>query len=228
MYRLVMLDLDGTLVDTAPDIAAAASAALAESRLGPVNEAQVRGWIGRGAREFMKQAYVHAKGTGIACAVEQPELDAALRAFEWHYAAQSGRHGAPFPGAADSLRRLRSLGIATALVSNKETRYAAAVLHAHDLWDCFDAVICGDMVDQRKPDPMGARHCLARFRTAPGRALFLGDSDIDVATARNAGVAVWTVSYGYHCGRLVGEARPDRVVPNVAAVVEAIEQTVPT
>jgi len=78
----------------------------------------------------------------------------------------------------------------TALVTNKETRFAAAVLHAHDLWEFLDAVVCGDMLQYPKPDPLAVEHCLARFRTPPQRALFAGGSDIDVATARNAGVAL--------------------------------------
>jgi phosphoglycolate phosphatase len=156
-----MLGLDGTLVDTAPEIAAAASAALAEHGRPPLAEAEARGW--------------------------QP--DAKLRrAFEWHYAAISGRRSAPHPQALQALRALKELGIPVALVTNKETRFTAPLLHAHELWQWFDAVICGDMVARPKPDPLGVQHCLARFRVPPARALFVGDSEVDAATARNAGV----------------------------------------
>jgi phosphoglycolate phosphatase len=158
-----MLDLDGTLVDTAPELAAAANAALAEHGLPPVGEDQVRGW--------------------------QPDAQV-RRAFEWHYAAISGRRSAPHPEAVQALRELKRLGVATALVTNKETRFTAPLLHAHDLWQWFDAVICGDMVERRKPDPLGVEHCLARFRVGRSRALLVGDSEVDAATARNAGVAL--------------------------------------
>jgi phosphoglycolate phosphatase len=211
-----MLDLDGTLVDTAPEIAAAASAALAEHGLPPVGEAQVRGWIGHGARRL------------VARASGSDEADEALlRTFEWHYAAISGRRSAPYADAVPALRELKRLGVALALVTNKETRFTAPLLHAHDLWQWFDAVICGDMVERRKPDPLGVEHCLARFRIPRSRALLVGDSEVDVATARNAGVAVWTVPYGYHCGRLTGESRPDRVVPTLRAVADAVESAFP-
>jgi len=178
-----MFDLDGTLVDTAPEIAAALSAALAKRGLPAVDESAVRGWIGHGARELVTRAHRHA------CGGAEPDADM-LQAFEWHYAAQSGRCSRLCPEALDGLRALRGRGVATALVTNKETRFAAAVLHAHDLWGLLDAVVCGDMVQHRKPDPLGVEHCLARFRTTPQRALFAGDSDLDVATARNAGVAL--------------------------------------
>jgi phosphoglycolate phosphatase len=113
-----------------------------------------------------------------------------MRAFEWHYAAQSGRASRVRLQALEALCALRDRGVATAVVTNKETRYAAPVLHAHDLWQFLDAVVCGDMLEHAKPDPLGVEHCLARFRIARGRALFAGESEIDVATAHNAGVAL--------------------------------------
>lgn len=179
MPGLVMLELDGALVDTAPEIAEAASAALAERGLPAVKEAEVRAWVGHDARQLI------SKLSG-----EEPPDARLLRAFEWHYAAISGRRSAPDAGSLQALRELRRLGVATALVTNKETRFTAPLLHAHDLWQWFDAVICGDMVDRMKPDPLAVEHCLERFRIAPGRALLVGDSDIDRATARNAGVAI--------------------------------------
>jgi phosphoglycolate phosphatase len=173
MPRLVMFDLDGTLVDTAPEIAAA----LAGCGI-PMEEAAVRGWLGLSARELLKRA----------CGAEPDE--ALLRSFAWHYAAQSGRASRVRPEALEALRALRGRGVATAVVTNKETRFAAAVLHAHNLWPFLDAVVCGDMVEQAKPDPLGVEHCLARFKAARGRALFAGESELDAATARNAGVAL--------------------------------------
>jgi phosphoglycolate phosphatase len=157
-----MVELDGTLVDTAAEIAAAANAALAEHGLPPIGESQARRW--------------------------QPD-EKLRRAFEWHYASISGRRSAPRPEALQALRELRALRLRIALVTNKETRFTAPLLHAHDLWQWFDAVICGDMVKRRKPDPLAVEHCLARFRIPARRALLVGDADVDTATARNAGVA---------------------------------------
>jgi phosphoglycolate phosphatase len=178
-----MFDLDGTLVDTASEIAAALNAALAGRGLPAVDESAVRGWVGRDARELITLAYRHVRpGSAL-----DEEL---VRAFEWHYAAQSGRASRVRPRALESLRTLRARRVATAVVTNKETRFAAAVLHAHDLWQFLDAVVCGDMLEHAKPDPLGVEHCLARFKAARGRALLAGESDVDVATAHNAGVAL--------------------------------------
>jgi phosphoglycolate phosphatase len=183
VYNLVVFDLDGTLVDTAAEIVLALNAALAERGLPTIDESAVRGWLGHGARELLRRAYRRAGGEGA------PDAKM-LQSFEWHYAVHSGRRSRPRPQAPESLRALRSLGVATAVVTNKETRFAAAVLHAHGLWGFLDAVVCGDMVQQGKPDPLGVEHCLARFRTTPRRVLLAGESEIDVATARNAGVAL--------------------------------------
>lgn len=226
MFSLVMFDLDGTLLDTAPGLAAAVNAALAKSGLAAVNEEQVRCWIGNGTRQLMLRAYCHAASAPSAEASSSVAFSAALRDFEWHYAAQGGRGSEPFPGVAEGLRALRKLGVATALVTNKATRFTAALLDAHGLRSCLQTIVCGDMLAQQKPHPLPVEHCLAWFGTAPRRALLVGDSEIDVATARNAGVAVWTVSYGYHCNRLIGAARPDRVIPTIQVVHDAIAQTV--
>jgi phosphoglycolate phosphatase len=183
VFNLVLFDLDGTLVDTAAEIALALNAVLAERGLAAVDESTVRGWLGHGARELVARAWRLAGGAG------EPD-EKMLESFEWHYAAHSGRCSRLLPGALESLRALRSFGAATAVVTNKETRFAAAVLHAHDLWGFLDAVVCGDMLQHRKPDPLGVEHCLGRFRTTPRRTLLVGDSELDAATARNAGVAL--------------------------------------
>jgi len=128
-----------------------------------------------------------------------PEIAAAANAV-------SGRRSAPDAQAVQALRELRRLGVTTALVTNKETRFTAPLLHAHDLWQWFDAVICGDMVDRMKPDPLAVEHCLGRFKIAPARALLVGDSELDRATARNAGVAV---------------------LATLGAAVEALERAIP-
>ena len=183
MFNLVVFDLDGTLVDTAAEIALALNAVLAERDLPATDENAVRAWLGHGARELLARAYRLAGGEG------EPDAKM-LQSFEWHYGVHSGRRSRPHPQALESLHALRGRGVATAVVTNKETRFAAAVLHAHDLWGFLDAVVCGDMVQQRKPDPLGVEHCLGRFRTTPRRTLLAGDTELDAATARNAGVAL--------------------------------------
>ena len=106
-----------------------------------------------------------------------------------------------------------------AVVTNKEGRYTDTVLDVHQLTALFDKVISGDTLPTKKPDPAGIQHCLTEFGVSPDRALFVGDSSIDVATARNAGVAVWVLPYGYNMGHAIEACEPDRVILDCAALL---------
>jgi phosphoglycolate phosphatase len=106
-----------------------------------------------------------------------------------------------------------------AVVTNKEGRYTQTVLDAHGLMPLLDAVVSGDTLPTKKPDPAGIRWCLEKFGVAPASALFVGDSSIDVATARNAGVAVWALPYGYNMGQAIEACQPDRVIADCSALL---------
>ena len=97
-------------------------------------------------------------------------------------------------------------------MTNKEGRYTDRVLAAHGLTGAFDWVISGDTLPTRKPDPAGVRHCLAAAQVAPSQALFVGDSSIDAATARAAGVEVWLMAHGYNMGQPLSACAPDRIL----------------
>lgn len=114
---------------------------------------------------------------------------------------------------------LRERGLKLAVVTNKEGRYTATVLTAHHLTPFFDLVISGDTLPTKKPDPAGIEQCLAQFNVARDRALFVGDSSIDVATARNAGVMVWVLPYGYNMGQAIEGCKADRVIINCSALL---------
>lgn len=94
---------------------------------------------------------------------------------------------------------------------------------AHRLRDYLDLVICGDTLAAKKPDPLPVAHCLHRFNAAPERTLLVGDSEIDVATARAAGIRVWAVPHGYNRGRPIAAAGADRIIDSIAAVVRSLE-----
>jgi phosphoglycolate phosphatase len=105
-----------------------------------------------------------------------------------------------------------------AVVTNKEGRYTQAVLDAHRMAPLFHRVVSGDTLPVKKPDPAAIDDCLQRFGVARERALFVGDSSIDVATARNAGIAVWALPYGYNMGQPIESCHPDRVIPDFSAL----------
>jgi len=219
-FDLVMFDLDGTLVETAPEIQDAVNDTLRRFGLEPVALGDVERWIGQGTKSLLVQALALRCGVD-AKAVHRSELLApALAAFGHDYARRCGSRSRLYPRAAEALAALGERGVKRVLVTNKERRFADAVLRRHGLDAMLDRVVCGDTLPTRKPHPAGVLQCMRDFATPSQRALFVGDSSIDVATARNAGVAVWAVTYGYNMGSPIAEWRPDRLIDDFNCFVE--------
>ncbi|MBT9490347.1 MAG: phosphoglycolate phosphatase [Rubrivivax sp.] len=213
-----MFDLDGTLVETAPEITDAVNDTLQQFGWATIDEAQVARWIGHGTGALLVQAVARATDTPAAAVRDSERLAAIGTVYEHWYAQRCGTRSRLYPQVRETLATLRGQGTRLAIVTNKEQRYTRRVLQAHQLADAFDEVICGDTLSTRKPDPAGVLACLRRFGAAPERSLFVGDSSIDAATARNAGVPVWLLPYGYNMGQPIEQAAPDRVIPDFSAL----------
>lgn len=218
-FDLVIFDLDGTLLDTACELADAVNDTLAELGQRPVTEAQVRDWIGNGTRELLVCALADAGGQPREALRGSQVLAQAASAFDPHYARRCGTRSRPYAHAAQLLRQLRAQGTRLAVVTNKDSRFTLPLLAHHQLAPVFDAVVCGDQVARKKPAPDGILQCLQRFGVHPSRALLVGDSAIDVASARNAGIAVWAVSGGYNQGQPIASSRPDRLLVDLGEVL---------
>lgn len=218
-FDLVMFDLDGTLVETAPEIADAVNDTLRELALPPVPQQRVEGWIGHGTGELLVQALAGAWGVTEREVRGHARLEEARAMFDRNYLLRCGSRSRLYPMVREVLEALRGAGVMRALVTNKETRFTQAVLRGHGLQASFDHVICGDTLTTRKPEPAGLLHCMKLFGVPPQRSLFVGDSSIDVATARNAGVPVWAVTYGYNMGEAIARASPDRLIQNLAPLL---------
>jgi phosphoglycolate phosphatase len=200
---VILFDLDGTLVDTAPEIADAVNDVLRELGVQPAPDERVREWIGEGTRVLMKRALVYA-------GLDAARLEELWPRFEHRYSEHCGARSRPYPGVRAALERLRSAGTRLAVVTNKEMIFTRRVLEIHDLHGYFEVVVAGDTLPVRKPDPRVIRHALRCLGEGAGTALLIGDSIIDVRTARAAGIAVWAVRHGYHHGALTGADTPDR------------------
>jgi phosphoglycolate phosphatase len=221
-WKAVLFDLDGTLIETAPEIADAVNDTLAHLGQPCVGQARVDGWIGHGTRELLISALAHVRGCAVADVRCSPDLPDILAVFARHYEKRCGTRSRLYPGVRETLQRLRAQGCRLAVVTNKEGRYTNIVLQAHNLLPLFDRVISGDSLASKKPDPAGVLHCLREFGVRPEQALFVGDSSIDAATARNAGVAVWLLPYGYNMGQTVEDCQPDRVIASVQELLEPL------
>ncbi|MEW5835419.1 MAG: phosphoglycolate phosphatase [Pseudomonadota bacterium] len=219
--HLLSIDLDGTLVDTADEIAEAANRALESHGIArrPFDDIVVL--IGAGTRELMLRLLAR-------CFIDQPHLvervrpDAVLESLDEHYAQTTGTTASPYPGCIQMLRDLKAAGVGLACVTNKEIVHARRVLEVTGLSGYFDLVVGGDSLPEKKPHASVLRHVARHFGVDTTHTAHLGDSATDVAAARNAGVAAWAVPYGYNAGRPVAETRPDRLfdtLPEVAAYV---------
>ncbi|MDO8372241.1 MAG: HAD-IA family hydrolase [Polaromonas sp.] len=219
MFDLVMFDLDGTLIETAPEICDAVNDTLRHFDLKEVTQQQVNDWIGHGTRELLIQALAYSRNISVAAVRSSDSLALNLAEFDKHYQSRCGTRSHLYPQVRETLIALRERGVKLAVVTNKEGRYTATVLGAHQLAPLLDSVVSGDTLPTKKPDPAGIQSCLAQFGVSKSRALFVGDSSIDVATARNAGVAVWALPYGYNMGQPIEACAPDRVIADCSALL---------
>jgi len=215
-FRAALFDLDGTLVDTAPDLAAAANRMLAELGRGKLAEEIIRDYVGKGVANLVRRC-IEATGGG-----SEADRQSALEAFERHYSAGIADRSRPYPGVIDGLVVLEKAGIAMGCVTNKAQRFTEPLLELTGLRRFFRVVVSGDTVARKKPhgDPM--LHAAAKLGTTPAETLVIGDSLNDVLSARAAGCPVVVVSYGYREGLSVEELGADAVVASVEAAARSI------
>lgn len=195
----MLFDLDGTLLDTAADIAVALNRALAEQGWDPLPESDVRRMIGRGGYVLLERA-AQARGRTIDAATR----DRMVERFFHHYGSLEERHEATaqaYPGVLDSIGKLHAAGLRAAVVTNKQRRFALDLLQRLQLDRYFDVVVGGDTCERRKPDPMPLRHACSSLGLAASQVVSVGDSVNDVQAARAAGIPVVCVTYGYNEGQ---------------------------
>jgi phosphoglycolate phosphatase len=216
--RAVAFDLDGTLVDSLPDLADAAAAMLARLGRPPVDEARVRGFVGDGVSRLVERLLAGSR-EGVA---DSAEAARGIQLFTEHYAAHLSRRSRPYPGVADGLRRLAAAGFGLACVTNKPERFAAALLSSLDLHHHLAVLVGGDTLAARKPRPEPLLHTAARLEVQPGALLMVGDSEVDVRCARAAGCPVACVPYGYRPSGPADALGADAIVPSIDALALAL------
>lgn len=220
-YDLILFDLDGTLIETAPEIADAVNDTLTGLGHPAVSQQDVNDWIGHGTRELLIKALAQILDTTTQQVREAEAFPAIEAEFGKHYQRRCGTRSHLYPHVRETLQALRAAGVKLVVMTNKEGRYTQTVLDAHQLAPLFDHVISGDTLPVKKPNPAGIADCLQRFGVVPERALFVGDSSIDVATARNGGITVWALPYGYNMGEPIESCHPDRVIADFSALTAA-------
>ena len=223
----IAFDLDGTLLDTIHDLAAAVNALLAELGHPALAKDAIRALVGKGMPNLVRRALALATNVSPA-AIEEAELADALARYQAHYAMRLGRETRPFPGMVEGLERVRAMGFPLAVVTNKATRFVRPHLAEAGIERYFAVVIGGDDLPTRKPDPGPLLHVASAFGVPPARLLMVGDSGNDVLAARAAGCPVLVLPYGYSEGEPVQKLEADGIVPSLAALADCVRYVSPS
>lgn len=210
----LLFDLDGTLVDSVPDIAMAIDAMLETLGCAPAGEAVVRQWVGNGAKVLVERALNHA-GMRDDRESSAANLRFAHACFLDNYHRENGRASRLYPGVRDALRAWQRQQVSMALVTNKPIQFVPHLLESLGVAEFFTVLLGGECVDLKKPDPQMLLLACEKLRVAPGRALMIGDSRNDVLAAQRAGMPVVAVNYGYNYDRDIALEGPDKVVADL-------------
>lgn len=219
--KAVVIDLDGTLLNTAPDLAEAATRMVRELGLEEVGLDTIKTYIGNGVSRLVKRVL-----TGDMNAEPAAELFArALPVYEKHYAAVVSLHSRPFPGVVEGLKAMKAAGYRVACITNKAEKFTVPLLKDTGLFDYFELILSGDTLPKKKPDPLPLLHACKHFGIEPQELLLIGDSLNDTQAARAAGCHVFCVPYGYNRGRSVEELDLDAVVPSLLEATKLIRKS---
>ncbi|MGB5541374.1 MAG: phosphoglycolate phosphatase [Gammaproteobacteria bacterium] len=218
--RMILIDVDGTLVDSVPDLAFCVDAMM--DRLGrpACGEVRVRDWVGNGVERLVRRALVGQLDG------EPPEADfeRAYPLFLALYAENTSRRSCLYPGVREGIDLLKSAGYQLGCVTNKAAQFTEPLLKDLGVFDDFAIVISGDTLAKKKPDPEPLLHAAAFFGCQPGDALMIGDSVSDVAAARAAGFQIVCMSYGYNHGVDIRDAHPDAVIDSLTEIYPLLEK----
>ncbi|CAK0760104.1 Phosphoglycolate phosphatase [Gammaproteobacteria bacterium] len=215
---MILVDLDGTMVDSAPDLAYCVDSLLPRLGLPKRGEARVRLWVGNGVERLLHRALTN-EINGVA----DPDLYAkAWSGFMELYAANTSTRSRIYAGVREGLDKLVALGFPMACVTNKSARFTIPLLNNFGLSDYFRLVIAGDTLPQQKPDPMPLLHAARHFRIPAERCLMVGDSINDILAARAAHFFIACVSYGYNHGIDIRMSGPDAVVDSLEELTQLL------
>ncbi|WP_250655356.1 phosphoglycolate phosphatase [Alkalimarinus coralli] len=211
--KLVMFDLDGTLVDSIPDLAAAIDHMLHHLDRTAAGEDKVRLWVGNGASTLVKRALADSMGTTDLDSIPDDIYEEGFRHFLIQYHKVNGNNSVLYPGVIEILNKLAADECILAIVTNKPGRFTEQLLDKLGIH--FNYVISGDTLENKKPAPDQLVYCMQEANCSAAESVMIGDSKSDVMAARTAGVPVICVSYGYNHGESIHDTSPDAVIDSL-------------
>ena len=215
---MVLIDVDGTLVDSVPDLAYCVDEMMKRLDMPVHGEAKVRNWVGNGVERLVRRALIgQLDGEPDEALYEQ-----AYPVFIELYRDNTSKRSCLYPGVKEGLDYLKSEGYQMGSVTNKAAQFTEPLLRDLGVYDYFSIVISGDTLPQKKPDPAPLLHAANFFNVRPEQALMIGDSISDVKAARAAGFRIVCMTYGYNHGVDIREAKPDAVMDSMAELPELL------
>jgi phosphoglycolate phosphatase len=222
--KAVIVDLDGTMVDTLGDFVVALNHTLDDLRLPPVERGLVERSVGKGSEHLVRTVLDHqlalpAVAASGALALSWPREqvgELALQRYQHHYLFINGQHSDVYPGVLEGLQHLRAAGLPLACLTNKPLAFAQALLELKGLAGFFSQVFGGDSFERKKPDPLPLLKTCEALGTPPAQTLMVGDSQNDAHAARAAGCPVALVTYGYNHGQPIAQAPHDALLGSLA------------
>jgi len=217
--EMVLVDVDGTMVDSVPDLAYCVDEMMGALDLPRRGEQAVRNWVGNGVERLVRRAL-----TGSLDG--EPEEALFRRAFPLFlalYRDNTSKRSRLYPGVLEALNHLGSAGYKLGCVTNKAAQFTEPLLRDLGIRDLFAIVISGDTLPQKKPDPQPLLHAAEFFQVSPQNSLMIGDSVSDVSAARAAGFQIVCMSYGYNHGVDIRDAQPDAVIDSMAELRKLLD-----
>lgn len=210
--KMVLIDVDGTLVDSVPDLAYCVDEMLKAVDMAPHGEAEVRHWVGNGVERLVRRALIGQ----LDGEPDEALFDKAYPIFMDLYKDNTSKRSSLYPGVKEGIDYLRDAGYKLGCVTNKAAAFTHPLLKDLGLFDYFESIVSGDTLEKKKPDPMPLIHSAEKLGVSPEDSLMLGDSISDVKAARAAGFQIICMSYGYNHGVDIRESNPDIVIDSMA------------
>lgn len=217
--HMILIDLDGTLVDSVPDLAFCVDAMMARLGRPPHGEAKVRNWVGNGVERLVRRSLIGQ----LEGEPDEAGFQRAYPIFLELYRDNTSKRSQLFPGIDEGLDWLKAAGYRLGCVTNKAAQFTEPLLRDLGVRDSFEIVISGDTLPRSKPDPLPLLHAAAHFDVEPAAALMIGDSISDVKAARAAGFTIFCMSYGYNHGQDIRDYHPDAVLDSLTEIRGLLE-----
>ena len=213
--QMILIDVDGTLVDSVPDLAYSVDQMMGALGRQPHGEEKVRNWVGNGVERLVKRSLL---GT-LDGEPDEADFNKALPIFLDIYRKNVSDRSTLFPGVREALDYFKQQHYKLGCVTNKAAQFTIPLLEDLGVHDEFDYIVCGDTLPKKKPDPMPLLHAAEHLSVTPDNSLMIGDSISDVKAARAAGFQIICMSYGYNHGEDIRNYDPDMVVDSMADLI---------